>query len=243
MTDSSYKNKLMKLIADVRAEEQTLWDSLSDEERNVAGEIDCWAPKDHLAHATFWTERLVTQLQAAAGGEPPGSIEDYQKTNDEVYETNKDRSWEDILAWATEVSRQFHTAFDAISEGTLADPERPGGTGSLPLWENVALTGVYHPIHHIADVYLERGDFEGAQAVQERVAEGLAALDESDAWKGPRQYNLACFYALHNKPQQALALLKIAFKRAPNLVEWSKQDSDLASLCELPEFQALVVDD
>ncbi len=98
-------------------------------------------------------------------------------------------------------------------------------------------------MHHIADIYLERGDFQSAQAVQERVAEGLAALDDSDAWQGRTQYNLACFYALHDKPQQALALLKIAFKRAPNLVEWSKQDSDLASLRELPEFQALVVDD
>ncbi len=242
MTGSSYKDILGKLLADVRAEEQTLWDSLSDKERNAAGEIDRWAPKDHLAHATFWTERLVTQLQAAIGGEPPGSIEDYQKTNDEVFEANKNRNWEDILAWATEVSRQFHTAFDAVSEEMLQNIPGSEGTGGRPLWRNVALTGVYHPMHHIADIYLERGDFQGAQTVQERVAEGLAALNESDAWQGPRQYNLACFYALHDKPQQALALFKIAFKRAPNLIEWSKQDSDLASLRELPEFQAMVAD-
>ena len=242
MTGSSYKTKLGKLLADVRTEEQALWDSLNEEERNAAGEIDRWAPKDYLAHATFWTERLVIQLQAATGGEPPQKIDDYQKTNDEVYETNKDRSWEVVLTWAQEVSRQVHTAFDAVSEEMLADPERPEGTGSLPLWQSVAFTGVYHPMHHIADIYLERGDMQGAQAVQERVAEGLAALDDSDAWKGPRQYNLACFYALHDKPEQALALLKIAFKRTPNLIEWSKQDSDLDSLRELPEFQAMVAD-
>jgi tetratricopeptide (TPR) repeat protein len=125
----------------------------------------------------------------------------------------------------------------------LQDIPGPEGTGSLPLWQNVAFTGGYHPMHHLADIYLERGDFQSAQAVQERVAEGLAALDDSDAWQGPRQYNLACFYALHDKPERALALLKIAFKRAPNLMEWSKQDSDLDSLRELPEFQALIVDD
>ncbi|TET30229.1 MAG: DinB family protein [Anaerolineales bacterium] len=242
MTGSSYKDNLGKLLADVRAEEQTLWDSLNDDEHNVAGEIDRWAPKDHLAHATFWTERLVKQLQAAAGGEPPGSIEDYQKTNDEVYETNKDRSWEDILAWAEEVSRQFHTAFDAVSEEMLQDIPGPEGTGSLPLWQNVAFTGAYHPMHHIADIYLERGDIQGAQAVQERVAEGLAGLDESDAWQGRTQYNLACFYALHDKSERALALLKTAMKYSPNLVEWSKQDSDLDTLRELLEFQAMVAD-
>ena len=243
MTDSTKKDKLGKLITDVQSEEQALWDSLRDEERNAAGEIDRWAPKDHLAHVTFWTERLVTQIQAATGGDTPESIEDYQKTNDEVYETNKDRSWEDILAWATEVRTQFYKAFNAISEETLADPDGPGGTGGLPLWQNVAFTGVYHPTHHIADVCIERGDIEGAQAVQERVAEGLAALDDSDAWQGRTQYNLACFFALHDKPQQALALLKTAMKLSPNLLEWSKQDSDLDSLRELPEFQTLVVDD
>ena len=242
MTDSTKKDKLGKLITDVQSEEQALWDSLRDEERNATGEIDRWAPKDHLAHATFWTERLVTQLQAATGGEPPGSIEDYQKTNDEVYETNKDRNWEDILAWSTDVSHQFRTALDAVSEEMLEDTAGSAGTGGRPLWQTVALS-VYHPMSHVTDVYLERGDYEVAQTLQERVAEGLAALDNSDAWHGTMQYNLACFYALHGKSQQALALLKTAMKLAPNLVEWSKQDNDLDSLRELPEFQALVVDD
>jgi len=244
--------------------EVTLWDALSDEERNAAGEIDQWAPKDHLAHATFWTERLVTQLQAATGGEPPGSIEDYQKTNDEeaatggeqpgsiedyqktndgVYEANKDRSWEDVLAWATDVNHQLHTAFAAVSEKMLQDIPGPEGTGGFQLWQNVAFTGGYHPMHHIADMYLERGDFQSAQSVQERVAEGLAALDDSDAWQGRTLYNLACFYALHDKSQRALTLLETAMKLSPNLIEWSKQDNDLDSLRELPEFQALVVDD
>lgn len=242
MTGSSNKAKLKELVADVRAEEQALWDLLSYEECNAAGEIDRWAPKDHLAHATFWTERLVTQLQAATGGKPPRKIEDFQKTNDEVYETNKDRSWDEVIAWATEVNRQFHAALDAVSEEMLEGTEVSEGAGGRPLWQNVAFTGVYHPSHHVADIYLERGDFEGAQSLQERVAEGLSALDESDAWQGTTQYNLACFYALHGKPQQALASLKIALKRAPNLIEWSKQDDDLNSLRELPEFQALSVE-
>ncbi|MGB2897501.1 MAG: DinB family protein [Anaerolineales bacterium] len=242
MTSPSYKNKLQELAADVHAEEQALWNLLSDEERNAAGEIDRWAPKDHLAHATFWTERLVTQLQAAVGGEPPKKIEDFQKTNDEVYEANKDRDWEDVLARATEVSRQFHTTLDAVSEDMMEDTLGPEGTGGRPLWQNVAFTGVYHPMRHIADIYLERGDFEAAQSLQEHVTEGMASLNESDTWQGSTQYNLACFYAVHGKPQRALAQLEAAFKRAPNLIEWSKQDDDLNSLRELPEFQAMLVE-
>jgi tetratricopeptide (TPR) repeat protein len=97
-------------------------------------------------------------------------------------------------------------------------------------------------MHHMADIYLERGDVQGAQAVQESVAEGLAGLDESAAWQGRTQYNLACFYALHNTHERALALLKTAMKYSPNLVEWSKQDNDLDTLRELPDFQAMVAD-
>jgi tetratricopeptide (TPR) repeat protein len=242
MTGSSYKDNLGKLLADVRAEEQTLWDSLSAEERNAAGKIDRWAPKDHLAHATFWTERFVTQLQAAVGGQPAKMIEVFQKTNEEVFEANKNRNWEDILAWATEVSRQFHTAFDAVSEEMLQNIPGSEGTGGRPLWQNVAFTGAFHPMLHLADIYLGRRDFTGAQSLHERVTEGMASLDQSDSWQGSTQYNLACFYAVHEKPQQALAQLKIAFKRAPNLIEWSKQDDDLDSLRELPEFQTMLVE-
>lgn len=242
MTGSSYRAKLKELLADLHVEEQALWDSLSDEERNAVGKIDRWAPKDHLAHSTFCTERLVTQLQAATGGEPPQKIEDFQKTNEEVYETYKDRSWADVLAWAAEVDRRFRTALDAVPEEMLQDTVGPEGAGGRPLWQNVAFTGVYHPMHHLADIYLERGDVEGAESLQENVAKGLATLDESDSWQGSAWYNLACFYALHDEPQKALALLKTAMKRSPDLVEWSKQDADLDSLRELPEFKAMFVE-
>ena len=236
MTGSSLKTKLKGLLTEIRAEVQALWDSLSDEERSATGEIDHWAPRDHLAHATFWTERLVTQLLTSAGGEPPNKIDDFQKTNDEVYIANKDRSWEDILTWSTEVNRQLHAALDAASEEMLGDVVGPEGTSGRPLWQTVAFTGIYHPMHHAADIYLERGDFESAQSLQELVAEGIASLDESDTWQGTNQYNLACFYALNGKTKRALDLLKTALERAPNLIEWSKQDEDLVSLRELPEF-------
>ncbi len=71
MTDSSYKNKLMKLIADVHAEEQALWDLLSDEERNAAGKIDRWAPKDHLtplSGRSGWSNSYRLQPEANRPG-------------------------------------------------------------------------------------------------------------------------------------------------------------------------------
>ena len=38
---------------------------------------------------------------------------------------------------------------------------------------------------------------------------------------------------------QALALLPEALRLQPDLVEWSKEDTDLSSLHDLPAYQAL----
>jgi adenylate cyclase len=67
----------------------------------------------------------------------------------------------------------------------------------------------------------------------------LSSLDESETWQGNQRYNLACFYALHNRPQQAIDLLEESFAKNSALIDWSKEDSDLDSLRELPRFQAL----
>ena len=53
------------------------------------------------------------------------------------------------------------------------------------------------------------------------------------------RYNLACVYALSGLKDKALPALKEAFALNPGLLEWSKQDSDLNSLRQEPEFLAL----
>jgi hypothetical protein len=67
----------------------------------------------------------------------------------------------------------------------------------------------------------------------------MQSLDDSDSWRGTITYNLACFYALDDQPRPALEKLGQALKLNPGLVDWSKEDSDLDSLRELPDFQAL----
>jgi len=68
----------------------------------------------------------------------------------------------------------------------------------------------------------------------------MAALDPASSWQGTVEYNLACFYALHNLPQAALDCLASAFAQNPDLIDWSKQDPDLDSLRSHPTFQALI---
>ena len=95
---------------------------------------------------------------------------------------------------------------------------------------------VWHPQSHIADFYVKRGKLEKATQMQEALTEKLKG---SPPWESTAAYNLACFYALNGMKEKAIPKLKEAFKLMPDLLEWSKQDSDLNSLRELPEFKAL----
>ena len=64
-------------------------------------------------------------------------------------------------------------------------------------------------------------------------------LSAFPTWKANSIYNLACFYALNGMGKEAIEKLKVAFKERPELLEWSKQDSDMDPLREMPEYQAL----
>ena len=130
-------------------------------------------------------------------------------------------------------------AVQALSEEELDDPARFEWTDGRALWWRVGMTAYYHVLDHVSDLYLERGEADLAQAVQERMAEEMGTLDDSDRWRGTVTYNLACFYALNGQTGPALERLRRAFRLNPGLIDWSKEDSDLDSLRELPEFHIL----
>jgi hypothetical protein len=72
--------------------------------------------------------------------------------------------------------------------------------------------------------------------MQVAVTEALLALSD---WRNVARYNLACFYALTGQKKKAMAELRESLQTNPDLIEWSKRDSDLDSLRDDPAFQAL----
>ncbi len=96
--------------------------------------------------------------------------------------------------------------------------------------------GFEHPVVHFADHYRRRG--EPARAVQLYEACAAVVADWPE-WYGSTRYNLACFYALCGQIDKAIAELRAALQLRPDLLEWSKQDSDLASLHDDPAYQTL----
>jgi quercetin dioxygenase-like cupin family protein len=79
---------------------------------------------------------------------------------------------------------------------------------------------------------LIRSDPSAARRI---LAEGLEAHPES----GSLYYNLACLEAAAGEREAALAALRRAVELRAALADWARDDEDLASLRDDPEFRAL----
>ncbi len=241
MTTPSRGERLRTLIEDTRKVLLEVWEGLPPVQQEARGEIDHWAPKDHLAHVAFWDARTLARLKHILGGPAPEALEGhFQETNERVFREHATRPASEIISCLETVYEDLLTALDRLPDETLEDRQRFPWTAGRPLWQSLVFTPVYHAIHHVCDVLADQAKIEEARALQEEYAERMAALDPASSWQGTVEYNLACFYALHNLPQTALDCLATAFSQNPDLIDWSKQDPDLDSLRSHPTFQALI---
>jgi tetratricopeptide (TPR) repeat protein len=239
MPGKTLNEALIDMLHDVRDRQSAFWDSLSEAERAIIGESDDWSPKDVMAHISVWNDRLADQLEAAARDETPASYGDFEHANLEIYEANKDKTWEELHSFEAQVFKKLEAALVGLPEDALLDPARFAWTEGHPLFWRVCFSPIYHSMAHLADLLIARGDRDEAFKSHEWVAETFAALREEDEWHGTMLYNLACIYALHGEPARAIELLREALTLNPGLIDWSKEDSDLDALRDDPAYKAL----
>ncbi|MDY6877961.1 MAG: ClbS/DfsB family four-helix bundle protein [Chloroflexota bacterium] len=234
------KSKLVELIESAFKEEQTLFDNLSEDERSVAGEPDRWSPKDVIAHLSGWKTRLAENLAAAASGGTVVRYADFEAVNAKEFEERRDWSWSKVMEEAAEACQQLVEQVEARSEDELRGTETLPWQEDRPLWRLIVGNGYIHPVAiHLSPIYIERGEKKYATELQEEAANLLGELDESASWQGTLRYNLACHYALLGETERAIKELEEALEMNPGLIEWSKEDSDLASIREEPGYLAL----
>jgi uncharacterized Ntn-hydrolase superfamily protein len=114
-----------------------------------------------------------------------------------------------------------------------------------PIDELARLLEIHHTTNAYADArfYLDKGDRERATKIMEEAtrkrayATGAKATDQGDAY-----YDLACFYSVSARPDQALQNLEKAFLLNPSLKAYSLNDTDLEPLRGNPRYQAMVKD-
>lgn len=208
---------------------------LNDAEREAVGTADRWAPKDMLAHIAAWNERIVQWIS----GKTPPPVEDDDTQNALFFEAHRHATMDQVLDKLKRLNGEMVSAVSRLSDADLQDTKLIPDDGERPAWRRIVGTACLHPLAHFVDYLAKRGDIRLAVSMYERAVEWLSPLDASPEWRSLLLYNLACMYALAGDKARAIEGLREALPLAPNLVEWSKQDTDLDSLRDDPALQAL----
>jgi tetratricopeptide (TPR) repeat protein len=239
MGHDSMKAKLLDITQRAYDDELAFVSALSDEERVAVGLPARWSAKDLIVHIGSWKQRMTLILEAAARGEIPPTFDDEDVLNAQTFEANRDRSWSEVLADAERIITALMARVREFDEEVLTNPDYFTWRQGRPLWQPIAANAFAHSQAHLAEWHLKRGDLARATQMQERLAAVRRSLDDSPRNHGIASYNLACFYATSGQHEKALSLLSEALRLNPDLVEWSKQDTDLESLRNHPTFQSL----
>jgi tetratricopeptide (TPR) repeat protein len=230
------KTRLIQLLELSRSFRQQLLADLDPAERSANGAWEDWSLKDELAHVIAWQLNSLARITALIYAEPVPQFDDYETINQSIYQTNRDRTLAEIVAEGDRAYADFVRLIESLSEEDLGQPARFSDQERRSLAAQIMGNGYEHPIFHYADFYRRRGDLAKATHLHEA---SVAAVADLPDWYGTARYNLACFYALSGQREKALHELGEALQLRPDLLEWSKQDTDLVSLREDPSYQAL----
>jgi len=233
------KDKLLSLLKLAHQEEQTLYASLDENERSEIGTLEQWSAKDTLEHIIYWKEYMVRNIAATLRNEKPGKRGDENKINAEVFEANKNNSWDDTVAHLERAYESSIKCVRSIPDEMLVDPNTLPWQEDRQLWIIIDGNGYEHPIIHLADYYFRRGDSKYAVKLYEQAANLTKELSDDPDWLGGLKYNLACCYALSGQPKRAIDELGEALKLNTGLIEWSKEDPDFTSIRGYDEYKSL----
>jgi len=238
---SDIKTKLIAVIERGEADQAALVALLSDSEKAAIGEPDHWAVKDQIAHLNFWRDRTLRRLIAVRdGAEPPGPSPDFQPENERNFAAQQYRPWNEIIAESDRLFRETKQVIPQLTDAQLTEPVKIGTDNEIRLSERVVSDFMEHPAEHLTQLYRERGETARAEAQEGATVEVISELfGKNNSMYGYAIYNLGCFYARNGEADRAIAAVGEALPLIPSLVEWSKQDTDLDSLRDLPAFQAL----
>jgi hypothetical protein len=238
------KDKVVELVQLGFNEMDKYISSLSEEERNQDSAPDGWSIKDNIAHMHAWFGVLAGRLAGKPDEELRPEFEDFNETNAWFYEQYKDITWEQLLADLGEAEREVLTQIEAQDEDAFSATDRFEWQRERPLWQAIMGTTLDHISLHLANLYNERGDkTKGLQVIQTSTEAVMPLVEDNPDARGVYIYNLGCYYALAGDKERAISHVKQSLPLRPSLAEWSQQDSDLDSLRDEPEFQALFVEE
>lgn len=242
MSEQSLKAKTVALIRRGRQLERETVAALSPTQRDVIGTLETWGTKDKVVHINLWKAVTVENLQDSRAGRTPDLRDDFLAHNNATFEQFHTHSWAEVTQYANDATNALIAEIESYSEEELGQQGLYEWLGARNIAEYAVSTCIWHGLMHMTEPYIERGDGNGAVQMLDQVLPATLDVMTGDRAHGTAKYNLACIYAQVGMADHALGLLDEAFTLRPDLKPFSKEDSDLAALWELPAYQALVAE-
>ncbi len=98
-----------------------------------------WSIKDVLAHIVDWEQRMVLWINESLDGDGPDLSSDWSdeilnKLNQDIYEKNKDREYQDVLEEFKLSYQQSWKAVKRLTDDDLFEPHRFAWREGRPMW-------------------------------------------------------------------------------------------------------------
>src|SRR5579872_716284 len=115
MTTHAFKPILLDLLQQARLAQDAFVQELNVPERDATGTPEYWSARDHVAHMTFWRQRLVLKLTAILNKETLESA-DFEQLNPIIFEEQRYRPWSDILAESEQAFAELLAVVEQLPE-------------------------------------------------------------------------------------------------------------------------------
>ncbi len=231
---------LLALYLHEDKEDKRFISTLSATEIEFEGTPETWSVKDSIAHVATWNRKMARRLERAIRGDTPEPFGDLTDVNAEMFEQNRDLAWSETQEMQTQSLDRLVAAIKALPEQDLANPDRYSWQNGRPLFRTVVNVTYFHAMSHMAEFYEKRGERNYADQIQQRAADLQRRLDNSQGWQASVTYNLACYYSVTGNLAQAVSGLEEAFELNPDLIQWSKKDSEIDPLRKEPGYLKLL---
>jgi tetratricopeptide (TPR) repeat protein len=235
------KDQLLQILENGRATELAFLASLTEADRAKKGTFEKWSAKDVIAHANYWQDVRATRARAWIDREELEPLPHYEQANVHVFDRYKKNTWEEIEAFAKQTHEKMVQLVAALDDDALNGPSEE--SDAQKVWQTIIGSSYTHKLMHYAEFYHDRGQYEVPSRLWGEWADLVSPLDDSADWQGGVHYNAACSLALAGNQQGALEELRKGLELRPNLRAWSRRDTDLANLHDLPVYKELIAPD
>lgn len=231
MTHHPFSPLLLDLLRQAQISQNSFFQQVAETERAQSGTPECWSAKDHVAHLTFWRQRLALRLQAILQNVPQPAAVPFEQLNPQIFAEHYSRPWSAILSESDQAYTDLIALTAQLSEEDLLTWGRfDWMEEGRPLYMAFMGNCYEHTQIHLAQYLLDRHEPVRALEIYEVWARRVLEASVPDPLKGYILYNLACFYATHHELEKAGSALQQALTLYPTLREFALTDPDLVTL-------------